>query len=163
MVVCVNQRAVGRPDLNLDLDGFARTAFWNAGLQVPDQISVVGYDNTFTASLVPVSLTTVDQAGTELGVTAGRLLVERIEGRTVAVETLLEPLLIARKTTAVLGNAVTHLGSISRSVLRAARIRSARKITGLSTISPSTMTTASLASATAARMWLAQSRSSWGG
>lgn len=59
----------------------ALTTFWSAGIAVPEQISIVGYDNTFTSSLDPISLTTVDRSGFTLGTTAGRLLVERIEGR----------------------------------------------------------------------------------
>lgn len=78
----------------------ALTAFWGAGVAVPEQISVVGYDNTFTSSLDPISLTTVDQSGFSLGTTAGRLLVERIEGRKDPVSILVEPSLIVRKTTA---------------------------------------------------------------
>lgn len=90
------------------------TAFWNAGIQVPEQTSVVGYDNTFTTSLAPISLTTVDQSGSVLGSTAGRLLVERIEGRTDAVEIQVEPLLIARNTTARLSpQTLTSAGGAS--------------------------------------------------
>ena len=44
-----------------------------AGLSVPDDISVAGYDNTTFAAFAPVSLTSVDQAGRQIGGNAARL------------------------------------------------------------------------------------------
>lgn len=50
-------------------------------LRVPEDLSLAGYNNTSVAALAPVSVTSVDQAGTMMGETAARLLLERIEGR----------------------------------------------------------------------------------
>jgi LacI family transcriptional regulator len=72
-----------------------------AGLRVPDDISIAGYDNTSVAALGPVSLTSVDQDGHLMGSNAVRLLLERIEGkRQRSVMLSLSPTLVARRSTA---------------------------------------------------------------
>jgi DNA-binding LacI/PurR family transcriptional regulator len=72
-----------------------------AGLRVPDDISLVGYDNTFIAALRHVALTTVDQARERLGHLAIEALIERIDGvRTEAVHHVIAPSLVTRGTTA---------------------------------------------------------------
>jgi LacI family transcriptional regulator len=76
-------------------------AFDEAGLSAPGDISVAGYDNTTFAAFGPISLTSVDQAGHEMGANATRLLLERIadrQKRTVQIK--LSPTLVARRTTA---------------------------------------------------------------
>ncbi|MFJ2967036.1 LacI family DNA-binding transcriptional regulator [Streptomyces collinus] len=76
-------------------------AFAEAGVSVPDDISVAGYDNTTFASFGPISLTSVDQAGHEIGANAARLLVERIADRLKSpVQIKLSPTLVPRRTTA---------------------------------------------------------------
>ncbi|MGH1488982.1 MAG: LacI family DNA-binding transcriptional regulator [Acidimicrobiales bacterium] len=69
------------------------------GVKVPDDISVVGYDNTVLAGTGAVSLTTLHQPRQQLGRRAMELLLERIGGRTEARHQLIEPRLIARSTT----------------------------------------------------------------
>ncbi|WP_445029937.1 substrate-binding domain-containing protein [Streptomyces sp. SAS_270] len=62
---------------------------------------MAGYDNTTFAVLGPISLTSVDQAGREIGRNAARLLLERIEDRAKAsVQVKLSPTLVARRITA---------------------------------------------------------------
>ncbi|MBA2890196.1 LacI family DNA-binding transcriptional regulator [Nonomuraea soli] len=72
----------------------------DAGLSVPGDLSVAGYDNTKLAALPNISLTSIDQPGVVMGGTAGRLLRERIEGRTTAVRFSVGPSLIVRRSTA---------------------------------------------------------------
>ncbi|MFD3531882.1 LacI family DNA-binding transcriptional regulator [Streptomyces sp. NPDC058664] len=71
------------------------------GLSVPDDVSLVGYNNTALASLAPVQLTSVDQAGHTMGATAARMLIERVEGRRDrAMRTTMTPRLVVRRSTA---------------------------------------------------------------
>jgi LacI family transcriptional regulator len=76
-------------------------ALREAGLRVPDDISVTGYDNTAIAALEPISLTSVDQDGHLMGNNAARLLLERIEAkRQRSVLYSLAPTLVPRRSTA---------------------------------------------------------------
>ncbi len=76
-------------------------ALTEAGLSVPDDISLAGYDNTTFAALGPVSLTSVDQAGHHIGAEVARLLLRRISDRNrPSTQVKLSPNLVTRRTTA---------------------------------------------------------------
>jgi LacI family transcriptional regulator len=76
-------------------------ALTEKGVSVPGDISVAGYDNTNFAALGPISLTSVDQAGHQIGANAARLLLERIADRKrPSAQIKLSPTLIPRRTTA---------------------------------------------------------------
>jgi LacI family transcriptional regulator len=78
-------------------------ALHEAGLSVPADISVAGYDNIHLAALPNITLTSVDQDGAVMGRAAGKLLLERIEGRTTPVRFSVTPSLILRGSTAAPG------------------------------------------------------------
>jgi LacI family transcriptional regulator len=70
------------------------------GLAVPDDLSLVGYNDTALAALTPVQLTSVDQAGHTMGSTAAKMLIERVEGhRDRAMQTTMTPRLVVRRST----------------------------------------------------------------
>jgi len=72
----------------------------DAGLSVPGDISIVGYDNIFLAALRRLALTTINQPRADMGRLAVRTLVERIEGtRSKPARHRLAPELIVRDTT----------------------------------------------------------------
>ncbi len=80
----------------------AMKAIYDAGLRVPDDISVTGYDDRFDAAYYTPALTTVRQDMLVLGKMALDMLVARIETPTLPVSVrILTPDLIVRESTRV--------------------------------------------------------------
>ncbi|MBF4614117.1 LacI family DNA-binding transcriptional regulator [Curtobacterium sp. VKM Ac-1376] len=71
------------------------------GLRVPEDVSVIGYDDTPVAAMRYVGLTSIDDRSVDIGRGAGERLLARIaDPALAATELLVEPRLVARRTTA---------------------------------------------------------------
>lgn len=91
IVTCNDLMAVG-----------AVNACHKIGLKVPDDISVIGYDNIALSRFVEPKLTTMDQNMFELGVNAAKLLLRKIrEEELPASEIVLNNTLVERQTVAI--------------------------------------------------------------
>jgi LacI family transcriptional regulator len=69
------------------------------GRRVPEDVAVIGYDNSPVAALPAIALSSIDQQGHGLGEVAANLVMSRIEGRTEPRHILLEPHLVMRSST----------------------------------------------------------------
>lgn len=78
----------------------AMSAAQQLGLRVPQDVSLVGYDNTSLAQIRHLWLTTVDNASTEVGQLAARALLRRIVDPTAeSTQQLIRPMLQVRGST----------------------------------------------------------------
>jgi len=75
-------------------------AVLKSGLRVPEDISIVGFDDIDLSSLIHPPLTTVHQPRREMGRESVRLLMERIDGDSPVKNLLLNPSLVERGSTA---------------------------------------------------------------
>ncbi|HEY4607955.1 MAG TPA: LacI family DNA-binding transcriptional regulator [Ilumatobacteraceae bacterium] len=69
------------------------------GLAVPDDVAVVGFDNTSLAALNHIGLTTIDQPRREMGEAAARMLIDAINDRGELTDVVMSPSLVVRRTT----------------------------------------------------------------
>jgi LacI family transcriptional regulator len=71
------------------------------GIRVPEELSVLGFDDTFEASIVTPTLTTVRQPLAEMGRMAVNLLVRQLQNQRIeALHVQLETKLVVRESTA---------------------------------------------------------------
>jgi LacI family transcriptional regulator len=76
-------------------------AIHDCGLSVPGDISVIGVDDIRLARFISPRLTTVRQPLKEMGAIAAATLLCRIEGKKAAEETVIQPQLVVRESTAL--------------------------------------------------------------
>ena len=70
-----------------------------AGLRVPDDISVIGFDNVDLCSMLTPTLTTISQPRKRIGMTAVELILQKIFGDTEQKSIYLPHELIVRQST----------------------------------------------------------------
>ncbi|MGO7335680.1 LacI family DNA-binding transcriptional regulator [Rhizobium leguminosarum] len=73
-------------------------ALRSARIAVPDDLALIGYDNSPISSLSLFDLTSVDQLGEEQGKASARAILSRIDGRQNAEHVLLQPKLVPRSS-----------------------------------------------------------------
>lgn len=71
------------------------------GRRVPDDISVVGFDNYDMAQVISPALTTVNHPKRQLGLDAGRMILKMINGEEVTSKTYDVPMVIGNSTKAL--------------------------------------------------------------
>ena len=86
------------------------------GLRVPEDISVVGFDDIHSAAFQNPSLTTIRQPLREMGMRAARILVDRLRGKEDPGRVSVKPELIVREST---GAAAARPAAIPKSRKRA--------------------------------------------
>lgn len=70
------------------------------GVRVPDDVSIIGYDDLVLAGLGSIDLTTINQPTHEMGVTVARIICQRVQdSEQEAQKVVLEPALVVRSTT----------------------------------------------------------------
>jgi DNA-binding LacI/PurR family transcriptional regulator len=74
-------------------------ALRDSGLRVPEDVSVIGFDDIESAAFHTPSLTTVRQPLKQMGRIAAQTLLQRIKGVDFPAEIAVEPMLIAREST----------------------------------------------------------------
>jgi DNA-binding LacI/PurR family transcriptional regulator len=93
--------------------GLLQAAFQH-GIEVPEQLSIVGFDDVDAATYMIPPLTTVSQRGTEMGALAANLILDMIERQRRVDEVddvVVTPRLVVRQST---GPAPAAVGSIGR-------------------------------------------------
>lgn len=79
----------------------AMSAFRNAGLRVPEDVSVVGFDDIQAAAFMNPRLTTIRQPLREMGELSAKMLLRKIADREAEIDDILvEPELVVRESTA---------------------------------------------------------------
>lgn len=69
------------------------------GISIPDQLKIIGYDDTSFAALCPVPLTTIHQPISEVARYAVDCVIRVAEGETVPVNSVFPVRLVERETT----------------------------------------------------------------
>jgi DNA-binding LacI/PurR family transcriptional regulator len=91
-----------RPDAVFAYKDLAALGFQQAildqGLQVPEDVAIVGFDDIERGQYAPVPLTTIHQPTAEIGAIAVETLIKRIEGKEATTRTILKPKLVVRES-----------------------------------------------------------------
>lgn len=83
----------------------AISAAFELGIKIPEQISLIGYDNTKLSLMANPSLTTISQSFYEMGYQGLNMLIDKINGRDVK-SNIMQHKIIERKTVKHIKNSV---------------------------------------------------------
>ncbi len=72
----------------------ARLSLFRRGVKVPDEVSIIGFDDQPMSAFMTPPLTTVKQPGYELGIAAAKAMVQMLDGEPVSVSDLSTELVI---------------------------------------------------------------------
>lgn len=77
-----------------------REALFEEGLRIPEDVALMGFDDTEIASFAGIDLTTISQKKYEMGAMGAKILIEKIENNSTGVvsQLILESGLIIRKS-----------------------------------------------------------------
>ena len=77
-----------------------REALFEKGLRIPEDVALMGFDDTEIASFAGIDLTTISQNKYEMGAMGAKILIEKIEKNSTGVvsQLILESGLIIRKS-----------------------------------------------------------------
>jgi len=88
----------------------ALNALRENGFNVPDDIKVIGFDNTFVASIVEPALTTINVPKYKMGQNAAELLLKQINNPKIPVQNIMLPVnLMVRRSTQLGGDRAWEL------------------------------------------------------
>jgi DNA-binding LacI/PurR family transcriptional regulator len=98
----LRQRPTAIFALNDDMAIGAYQAIVEAGLQVPEDVALLGFGNSDLTAIPGVGISTIDLRKYEIGQASVEILVDRIEGRPPQAprQVVLEPRLVLRSSTA---------------------------------------------------------------
>jgi LacI family transcriptional regulator len=100
-IVTQTQKPFGAVAVNDELGVQVLEVVHSLGLEVPEDVAVLGFDNSQLACSPFIGLTTVSQEPHSMGTEAARLLIDRLEGRVEKwpVRLVFRPQLIVRAST----------------------------------------------------------------
>jgi len=69
------------------------------GIRIPDELGVVGFDNSLSSILSPVPITTIRQRKEKVAEEIFKAMIKKLENNEIKIERLIEPELIIRDST----------------------------------------------------------------
>jgi LacI family transcriptional regulator len=83
-----------------------------AGLRVPEDVSVVGFDDVNSAAYQNPRLTTIRQPWQKMAQIAAQTLLDRLNGKDVPKDILVEPELVIRESTGFVSRPATMVKEV---------------------------------------------------
>lgn len=89
----------------------AMNALNNQGIRVPEDVSVMGFDDIFFSQITSVPLTVIRQPAPEMGQKAGQVLLAELSVHAEPQQIVFEPVIRVRKSTKAVNNGNGPLGT----------------------------------------------------